>query len=496
MVDFTRYTPPGVYVESASQTVVTPGGLPTTTVTLVGVARGYQVHTQSLALTTTAKALAKKGVLPDSDSSPDLKVTKADGTVLAEGDDYSLVRGATASESTTIARVGASTAVAEGETVTVSYSFADATYYAPNTFDEYSSVEQVYGPALLGSLPTDPDASQVSSPLSLAARVAFENGAGIVTCLAVEPATAEVNLRSRFNEAYSKLRSDPSVTLLVPIFAAASGDTASGYSSGLQGFITDAKVHCEQASTDGNGRRAFVGADTLYDDSDLSFDEIAQAVASKRVIVAYPHRLNFYNNGLGQTTEVGGPYLAAAYAGRLAANPINRGLTQLPVYSFSGIPEDVRREMTNSFKDTLSAAGVSVTETGRGNRLQVRHGVTTDTSDLLASEISVGRSQDALYQLIREGIAAAELIGDPIDDEMTIRVKGILTGILESAQTDLVIREWLDIAVRQQSLPSGDPTAIECQFSYRPFLPLNYITVSFQMDLTTGQVEIEELVAA
>jgi hypothetical protein len=494
-VDFTQYNPPGVYVRGNAEGIVTPVGVPTTTVTVVGQARGYQVSTESVTLTTTAKPLLNKGVLPDSDTSPDLVVTKADGTVLVENTDYALVRGATASESTTIARVGASTAVTEGEVVTVSYSYADETYYSPQRFDEYYSVEQIYGPAMLSSLPSDPDGSQVASPVSLAARIAFENGAGTVVCLAVEPTTTEINLRTRFQQAYTKLQESYSTTLLVPVFAAPDTD-GTAYTSGFAGLVSDARTHCETQAASGFGRIAFVGADTLYDDSGTSFDEVAAAVGSKRVMLAFPNRMHLYNNNLGQTTEVGGQYLAAAYAGRLAASDLNRGLTQQQIYGFSGIPTTVKSEMTRTFKNTLSAAGVAVTEVGRSNRLVVRHGISTDPTSLLTREISVTRSQDTLYQLVSEGIIAADLIGDPIDDEMTIRVKGILTGILDAAETDLVLREWLDLQVRQQSLPSGDPTAIEAQFTYRPFLPLNYITVSFSMDLSTSEILIEEQDAA
>jgi hypothetical protein len=45
-----------------------------------------------------------------------------------------------------------------------------------------------------------------------------------------------------------------------------------------------------------------------------------------------------------------------------------------------------------------------------------------------------------------------------------------------------------NLAVRQQTAPSGDPTVIECKFAYQPAIPLNYITVSFSIDLSSGAV--------
>ena len=72
------------------------------------------------------------------------------------------------------------------------------------------------------------------------------------------------------------------------------------------------------------------------------------------------------------------------------------------------------------------------------------------------------------------------------------RVKGIVTGILETAKTEGIIRDYPILQVRQQSLPGGNPTAIEVQFAWQPFLPLNYILVTFAIDLSTGEVAVTD----
>ncbi len=51
-----------------------------------------------------------------------------------------------------------------------------------------------------------------------------------------------------------------------------------------------------------------------------------------------------------------------------------------------------------------------------------------------------------------------------------------------------MIIDYRNLAVRQQTLPQGDPTIIECKFQYQPPVPLNYITVAFSIDLTSGVV--------
>lgn len=498
MLSFSQYQVPGVYVEGQTATLVTPGGVPTSTVTIIGQARGYQVATETLALNLTAKVLRNKGVLPDiALDEPNPVVTKLDGTVLVEDTDYELVRGAGAGDSTTIARVSSSTEIANGDLVTISYRYSDANYYAPKYFEDFVSIETVYGQAMIGAPgPDDPDDSQVNSPLSLAARLAFENGASGVLLVAVEPTTVDFDLATRYDQAYAKVASLPEVTLLVPLFTQQVGQTSGQYTTATASLMSAVRTHCAATAAAGFGRIALIGLETIYEDETTPFDEVAIANSDPRVALVYPHRMNFFNSSLGQTTEVGGPYLAAACAGKLAAQSPNRGLTRLQIFGFSGIPTDLAAEQTLAFKNNLSSSGVCVVESGRGNRLQVRHGVSTDVTDILSQELSIIRSQDALYRLVYDGIENAGLIGEPITDDLTIQVKGILTGLLESAVAELVIAEWLNLQVRQQPASSGNPTVVECHFTYRPFLPLNYITASFSMDLTTGTITTSEEVAA
>jgi hypothetical protein len=167
---------------------------------------------------------------------------------------------------------------------------------------------------------------------------------------------------------------------------------------------------------------------------------------------------------------------------------VARGLTNVPLTGFNGLPPALAQLQTKAFKDNLSKAGVSVVEHTRSGSLAVRHGLTTDMSSLTTREISLVRTGDVLFELVQTGMDAAGLIGDPIDAEMTTKVKGALTGILERAMSDNVIRTYTNVAVRQQQLPSGDPSVIEAQFAYAPFVPLNYITVTFAIDLTSGQI--------
>jgi len=47
---------------------------------------------------------------------------------------------------------------------------------------------------------------------------------------------------------------------------------------------------------------------------------------------------------------------------------------------------------------------------------------------------------------------------------------------------------YTGLTVSQSAYPGGDPTVISVSFSYAPAVPLNYIQVTFAIDLSTGQV--------
>lgn len=501
MVDFSRgYVPPGVYVDDTSAPIVVPSGVPTATVCLVGPALGYEQSTEAFPLySQTATFLLSRGVFVTDPSIEEPTVMKTDGTPLVEGADYALTvdnseGGGTANARVSIRRLansGDTTApgvvspngLADGETVVIIYRYADPGYYTPQVFEDYDLLAARYGDALV----TEPTSSgnQVVSPLSLAAKLAFENGASSVICLPTESAAG--TLRAQFQAAYRKLESDHRVTMIVPVIAGVNEGNVTTGTPALANFLTDLKVHCEGAASDGYGRIGLVGAPKQYEE-DADFAALAEAVKSKRVVLLYPGRVSIYNSSINRITEVDGVYVAAAAAGMLASGPINRGLTKKSLNGFAGVPSSVFQKMTRSYKDNLSKSGVSVVEVVRDLSLVVRHGVSTDISAVNTREISLTRIADTLFQIVQSGLDNSGLIGEPIDANMTTQVKGALTGLLEQSVSTEVIVGYANLQVRQQVLPNGDPTVVECKFDYRPALPLNYITVAFSINLDTGEL--------
>lgn len=499
--DFTRYVAPGVYVEDNSDPIVTSSGLPAQAVAIIGPALGYQTATETLQIfATTGVVLDNRGIFVTAVTGPPAiaapVVKKLDGTLLAENTDYlftvdSSGTGGAAASVTTIQRISNSPNIADGDTVTVAYAYADTDYYSPQLHEDYDTVLTMYGVPMVTNPPTNPNSSQVASPLSLGAKVAFENAATTLLTVATNPADGD--LRVQFQKAYAKIATNYATTLVVPVLPDDITVSSGTVATFVQQLAQDLKAHCENASTAGFARIGFFGTPRNYSETDLSQEALAGSLDSKRVVLLYPHNLSMFNSATNQNAEVSGSYLAVAAVAKLSSLPIAQGITKQAVSSFQGLPTAIQQKMTKAYKDLLSGSGVAVAEIDRLNRLSIRHGVSTDMTALNTREISMTRIADTLYALVQLGMEAAELIGQPIDAEMTTRVKSALTSILEQAKLSEVIVDYQDLKVRQQTPPSGDPSVMECKFAYSPAVPLNYIVVQFQLNLTTGEVNDENL---
>lgn len=506
MPDFSSYQVPGVYVQDVTQQIVTPTGASTQAVTIIGPALGYQTYTEQVQVYwNQTTRLTQRGIFTTAVTGPPAiaapVVTNANGVVMTVGVDYAFVvdtsQGGGASNAiTSIKRLGntlpsdpSPDGLVDGAVVSITYQFQNSSYFTLQSYSDYQTIAQVYGAALVNTT------AAINSPLTLAAQLAFANGCSVVQCLPLNPADGD--FRTQFNTAYGKIANDPTVTLMVPLFIDGSLQTVSNVigtadahtSSAVLGLCQDANTACVTAHVNGMGRQCFVGCDTNYDSVTIPFNTLAGDLASKRAVLAYPHQLTFFNALANQNITIGGPYLAAAYAGLLAGIPVDQGITRQTVSGFAGIPAPLQNTQTKSFKDSLSKAGVCVTEKTLAGTLKVRHGVTTDMSALNTREISLVRAADTLYQLVQTGMDNANLIGKPITNDSLTAVISAMTGILENAITSNVILDWGNLNAVQQQLPSGDPTIINVSFVYRPALPMNYIEVQFSVDLTSGTLQ-------
>jgi hypothetical protein len=484
LTDFSTYLPPGIYIEEQPTTLVATPTVVPSVVALVGPSVGYQSHTEVVVLVgTTPRLLAKTGINATS------VIVRGEDGVAYPPSSYSLTAAAgadgniatTGDNTLSLARNGAG--IPEDVPVFISYEFTDNDYFTPRRFEDFDDVKTVYGEAL------DPNTGEILSPLSLAAKIAFQNGAGTLILLAtgnpseasrptgwIGPFTTSALLAT----AYNKLRAAFDVGIVVPLPVSITGTVADPGSVPVVG--SDLKTHCEAASAEGSFRTGIVGFERT---TTTAPNLTAASFRSKRVMLAWPNRLHYFNGAVNQSFEVGGYYLAAAYAGVFVNQPVQIPLTKKQIRGFAGIPGPVLATMTNSLKNTYSDSGVAVTEISRDGRLVVRHGTSTDRTTIHTREISLTRARDALVNLLQDTSDRSGIIGTTIDTETPARVKGLVAGAVESAVSTGVIVAYNDLKVR---LSAGEPSVVEVKFEYLPAYPLNYVLISFSINVQTGEV--------
>lgn len=475
MTDFSTYQPPGVYVEETVAPLATTVGVQPSVVAIVGPSRGYRTGIDTVVLNgTSAVPLSELGINPTTG----FTVTDALGNTYSTGD-YTLVVGGGADASTlttqdntlTIARSGGST-IPNGATVYVRYRFTDAEFFDPLVANDFDSVQDSFGP------PLDLATGNIISPVTLAARLAFENGAPQVV---VVPTTGSgaTTTRSQLADAYERLTGYHQVNLVVPLPVGLTGTEVSP--GDILNVGSDLKASIDAEAREGNFRIGILSFDTGVT---VDPETAAASFASSRIMLAWPNRMSFYNGQTNSVIEVAGYYLAAAMAGRFAGQPVQMPLTKKQIRGFSGIAPAVLQTMSTSQKNAWSAAGIAVAEIDRQNRIIVRHGISTDPTNVNTREVSLTRARDALVALVRDTTEGNSLIGTPIEADTPGRVKGIVAGALETAKAAVIIIDYLNLKVRQRSL---EPSIIEVKFEYRPAYPLNYILIVFSINTTTGE---------
>ncbi len=466
MVNFGQgYNPPGVYIEEdATPLAANPiGGLPSQRVVLIGQAVGKQSRTAQIVLGTTAVVLPDRGI-----DTATLSVTSVATSTLLAPAEYTATKGSPPQDGSARDYTTTITAATDKGPVWVTYSYTTPDYFEPTLMDSLDDIVSKYG----APFASDPSAAvQVTSPITLAAMLAFANGAAQIVMAPYDSATTDSTaVRTAIQAVYNRISTSYGDSIVVPIPSGMSSQ------SNMQSAIGDLAGHLNTASTEGYFRVGVIG----FPVTTPPVLPTGLGITSPRVMLAYaaPGGLQIFNSTTGQALTVGHEYLGAALAGRMAYLPVQKSLTREQMAGFSGI---VGKALSSGEKNSYSAAGVTVLESDRTNRLIVRHAVSTDPSNLFSTEVSLTRARDAMISVLQSSLDQSGLIGDPIDANTTVAVKTIAAGALELCKGQDVIVDYSNLQVRQAS---AMPSVVEVRFSYKPSFPLNFITVTFSVDLS------------
>lgn len=466
------YTPPGVSISETASPVPNVSGIvaiPPARICIIGPSIGFQTDTTPIVLSsTTPVTLPNRGIIANS-----VVVSTLTGVTTTITTDYLVAQSGSPVEEalTTISRVNGGQ-ITDGQTVYVTYNFTNSDYYLPFLSSDWDQIQTRFGAAINGTT------GVIGSPLSLAAKVVLEQGTREVVLVPTKGSTASSVTAAQINAAYANIEARDDIGVVVPLGIGITGtDVSPGDTTNV---VQNLKTHVETQAAQGHYRIGIVGLDT---GGLRTAGTLATSIASSRVIYAFPNIVSFYNGYTNTTIDIGGCYLAAAYAGMLGANTPQEPLTKKRVRSFSAIPARVLTTMTVASKNDMSNSGVAVTEQTGDGALVVRHGVTTDRSSVLTREVNIIRAKDTMIRLVFQALTQAGIIGTPLTNETPVRIQSIVDGALTQAKNAGIFNDYSNLAV---SIDPDDSTAVRVKFAYKPAYPLNYVAVSFSINTVTG----------
>lgn len=353
----------------------------------------------------------------------------------------------TAAATTTLPKIG----IANGATVLVTYNYVDETYYLPTLLSDYDDIVEKYG------APFDA-AGAILSPLSFAARIAFQNGASEIVLLA-SATSADTDIGS----ALSKL-DDDAIQLV-------------GVVTGGPSVHSTLAAHLVSMGSIGKYRMGVVGRDTTTTPLTAQQVRDSQIYNAEGLMHIDPGAFTLVNPVTGKEVTVGGQYAAAGILGMLAARDPQIPLTRKTLAGFSGV-YDVRSETE---KALASAAGLLVIEAKNGV-IRVRHGVTTAAGNVNTREASVVRAKYEMAHRMRSTLDGIVGIVAPVAQAPLI-VLSLASGVLEQLSVEQVISTYQNVKTR---LLASDLTTVEVKFEYTPAYPINNISVVFTINTQTG----------
>lgn len=399
-------------------------------------------------------------------------------------------------------------------TVYVTYTYTPKDYFYPYLAlaSEYSNIEKRFGKAFKD------DQVTVNSPLTLAAKIAIENGAnelilqplfysaddvsGLMPNRSQPTAAQSIVPSTTWGPTFRALQSEENVGIIVPVI----GQT-NNYSFGSNGKTSPATILNDSVIADIFGilRDHIAFMNTEYDQLIIAIigedSTISASYATREVLAQHLTALQSYAQGqynerfvfiaqtefvrpsaAGATTEIklGGQYAAAAVSGKLASNNPQESLTRRTIAGFKSV-NDTR---TKRLKTQDSGLGFFVIEQNPiDTTLVIRHALTTDTDSVSKSELNAVRSKFYMINSLRRTVDT-QVIGRVIADENApLSIAGVVGAVLRILQDDGVIVQFDSI---QAQFDSIDPTQIGVRFNYRPAFAVNYVNIRFSVDLSSG----------
>lgn len=337
----------------------------------------------------------------------------------------------------------------------VSYQYRKSSF-APALYSDLKRVVSNFGPST-------PD-----YPLSLAARLAFLNGAVIVGLKQVPMSTNSATATdSSYVAAIDELKKPISGNVKPDTITPLTGSpTVAAYLSNHCSFMSAPRQEGE--------RMGVVG--TSIGTSVSGVSTLARGLNSNLMVVVYPDSFVapiFDNTGNSVLRLVEGSFMAAALAASTCSPAVDVATpwTRRQISGFS----QVGRVLDPTSMNQVAVNGVSVIEQVDAG-LRVRHGLTTKVDNVLNRTPSVTLTVQYVQQQLRAVLDP--FIGTKFVSSIPKQVEDAISAVFSNLITAQIVSKVAGITV---STDPNDPTVLRAEAIYVPVFPLEYIVCVLQI---------------
>ncbi len=305
-------------------------------------------------------------------------------------------------------------------------------------------------------------------PLSLAAAVAQNNGAvlvGLKQVLKVR-GTSQASVgayKAAIDEQRKPIAGSVKPDVITPL----------GTDPEIFGYLNQHCVFMSSPRQEGE-RIGVVGP--AAGTNPLGVTSIAQGLSSELMVVGYPdaYVLSVQDNS-GNTFDqlVDATYMAAALAGA-SCNPsfdVASPWTRRQMFGF----KKLGRVLDPTEANQVAISGVSIIEQVDAG-MRVRHGLTTNVSNVITRTPSVTLTIQFVQQSIRRVLDP--YIGQKFTGSLIKTVENALVGLFSTLIDQQIVQKVAGIVV---SVDDVDPTIMRTEAIYVPVFPLEYITSTLQV---------------
>jgi hypothetical protein len=346
-----------------------------------------------------------------------------------------------------------------GDLYYVSYDYTKQDF-TPALYSRMATVEAVFG------------ALSPDNPVTLGAYLAILNGAVLVGIAQAEKApdsdlATVATYASVLDSLNTPLPGNVKPDFIVPL----RGDSTEFFQYLNRNISVQSSIRYQ------NERTAIIGTSAGTTPSQVQ--TLAQLLTNTRMRIVYPDTATLtLSDAVGNRQEylVEGPYIAAAMAGsRSSPNfDVATPWTNAQLVGFN----QLGRKLDAVQQNQTAIRGVTILEDAPPF-LRVRHGLTTDMTDILSKLPTVIQIADYVQQNAR--IVLANFIGIKFLPGVLSQVEGRLAMMFKNMVMAQICNAYTGI---KANVSPDDPTFVAVEAYYQPVFPLLYILINFNVRST------------